>query len=212
MARQPIESGGLNSGVIYIDTERTFKPERLEQIASARGLDHGHVLKGVAVCKVYNSSHLELVVKDLGKYISNFNAKLVIIDGIILHRAEFAGRGTLADKQQRLDSMLHKIIRLAEIFNIAVVITNQVATPDTFFGDPTTAGGNIVSHSSTYRIYLRKSEENRLAKMMGSPYHPYSDTIFIINEKGADDIEEEGVSKKNFSERCSGRRENTHIV
>ncbi|MGB8936344.1 MAG: DNA repair and recombination protein RadA [Candidatus Nitrosopolaris sp.] len=197
MARQPIESGGLDSGVIYIDTEGTFRPERLEQIATARGLDHSHVLKSVAICKVYNSSHLELVVKDLGKYVSDFNAKLVIIDGIIVHRGEFAGRGTLADRQQRLNSMLHRIIRLAEIFNIAVIITNQVATPDTFFGDLTkAAGGNIVAHS-TYRIYLRKSGENRLAKMMGSPYHPYSDTRFTISQKGADDIEEEGTSKKN---------------
>ncbi|MGA8083437.1 MAG: hypothetical protein WB988_16415, partial [Candidatus Nitrosopolaris sp.] len=116
----------------------------------------------------------------------------------IVHRGEFAGRGTLADRQQRLNSMLHRIIRLAEIFNIAVIITNQVvATPDTFFGDPTkAAGGNIVAHS-TYRIYLRKSGENRLAKMMGSPYHPYSDTRFTISQKGADDIEEEGTSKKN---------------
>jgi DNA repair protein RadA len=95
--------------------------------------------------------------------------------------------------------MLHKIIRLAEIFNIAVVITNQVqSVPDTFFGDPTkAAGGNIVPHSSTYRIYLRKSGENRLAKMMDSPYHPYSDTRLTINEKGADDIEEEASSKRN---------------
>ncbi|MDQ6666887.1 MAG: DNA repair and recombination protein RadA, partial [Thermoproteota archaeon] len=101
--------------------------------------------------------------------------------------------------QQRLNGMLHKIIRLAEIFNIAVVITNQVqSSPDTFFGDPTkAAGGNIVAHSSTYRVYLRKSGENRVAKMMDSPYHPYSDTRFTINEKGADDMEEEGVSKKN---------------
>ena len=198
-ARQPTESGGMDSGVIYIDTEGTFRPERVEQIARARGLDHRHVLKSIAVCKVYNSSHLELIIKDLGKYVNDFNAKLVIIDGIIsLHRAEFLGRGTLADRQQRLNGMLHKIIRLAEIFNIAVVITNQVlSSPDTFFGDPTkAAGGNIVAHSSTYRVYLRKSGENRVAKMMDSPYHPYSDTRFTINEKGADDIEEEGISKK----------------
>src|SRR5437773_8138902 len=205
-ARQPIESGGMDSGVIYIDTEGTFRPERVEQIARARGLDHKYVLKSVAVCKVYNSSHLELIVKDLGKYVNDFNAKLIIIDGIIsLHRAEFAGRGTLADRQQRLNGMLHKIIRLAEIFNIAVVITNQVqSSPDTFFGDPTkAAGGNIIAHSSTYRIYLRKSGENRLAKMMDSPYHPYSDTRFTINEKGADDIEEEGTSKKTVGKKGS---------
>jgi DNA repair protein RadA len=206
MARQPVESGGLGSAVIYIDTEGTFRPERLEQIARARGLDHTHILKSVAVCKVYNSSHLELIVKDLGKYVNDFNAKLVIIDGIIsLHRAEFAGRGTLADRQQRLNGMLHKIIRLAEIFNIAVVITNQVqAAPDTFFGDPTkAAGGNVVAHSSTYRIYLRKSGENRLAKMMDSPYHPYSDTRFTISEKGADDIEEDALSKRSIGKKAN---------
>ncbi|MGC2667998.1 MAG: DNA repair and recombination protein RadA [Candidatus Nitrosopolaris sp.] len=193
-ARQPIDSGGMDSGVIYIDTEGTFRPERVEQIARARGLDHRHVLKSVAVCKVYNSSHLELIVKDLGKYVNEFKAKLVIIDGIIsLHRAEFAGRGTLADRQQRLNGMLHKLIRLVEIYNIAVVITNQVqSSPDTFFGDPTkAAGGNVLGHSSTYRIYLRKSGENRVAKMIDSPYHPYSDVRFTVNERGADDMDEE---------------------
>ena len=185
---------GLDSGTIYIDTEGTFRPERIEQIARARGVDASYVLKSVAVCKVYNSSHLELIIKDLGKYINDFKAKLVIIDSIIsLHRAEFAGRGTLADRQQRLNNMLHKILRLAEIYNIAVVLTNQVqSSPDTFFGDPTkAAGGNILGHTSTYRIYLKKSGENRIAKMIDSPYHPYSDVRFTINEKGTDDIEEE---------------------
>src|SRR5437899_409710 len=205
-ARQPIGSGGMDSGVIYIDTEGTFRPERVEQIARARGLDHRHVLKIVVVCKVYNSSHLELIVKDLGKYVNDFNAKLVIIDGIIsLHRAEFAGRGTLADRQQRLNGMLHKIIRLAEIFNIAVVITNQVqSSPDTFFGDPTkAAGGNIIAHSSTYRIYLRKSGENRVAKMMDSPYHPYSDARFTVNERGTGDIEEELKKSSNSGKKST---------
>jgi DNA repair protein RadA len=165
----------------------------------SRGLDPTSVLKSIAVCKVYNSSHLELIIKDLGKYINDFKARLVIIDSIIsLHRAEFAGRGTLADRQQRLNSMLHKIIRLAEIYNISVVITNQVqSSPDTFFGDPTkAAGGNVLGHASTYRIYLRKSGENRTAKMIDSPYHPYSDTKFTVTEKGVDDMEEETSTKR----------------
>jgi len=199
IAPQPKESGGLNGGVIYIDTEGTFRPERLNQIARARELEPSHTLKNVAVCKVYNSSHLELIIKDLGKYVNDFNAKLVIIDSIIsLHRAEFAGRGTLADRQQRLNGLLHKVIRLAEIFNIAVVITNQVqSSPDTFFGDPTkAAGGNVIGHASTYRIYLRKSGENRTAKMIDSPYHPYSDAKFTLNEKGTDDLEDEISSSK----------------
>jgi DNA repair protein RadA len=193
-ARQPIAVGGLDGGVIYIDTEGTFRPERVEQIARARGFDPSQILKSVAVCKIYNSSHLELIIKDLGKYINDFKAKLVVIDSIIsLHRAEFAGRGTLADRQQRLNNMLHKLVRLTEIYNIAIVITSQVqSSPDTFFGDPTkAAGGNVLGHASTYRIYLRKSGENRVAKMIDSPYHPYSETRFTVNEKGTDDIEEQ---------------------
>jgi DNA repair protein RadA len=198
-ASRPVENGGFGSGSIYIDTEGTFRPERVDQIAVSRGLDPTTVLKSIAVCKVYNSSHLELIIKDLGKYINDFKARLVIIDSIIsLHRAEFAGRGTLADRQQRLNSMLHKIIRLAEIYNISVVITNQVqSSPDTFFGDPTkAAGGNVLGHASTYRIYLRKSGENRTAKMIDSPYHPYSDTKFTVTEKGVDDMEEETSTKR----------------
>jgi DNA repair protein RadA len=193
-ARQPIAAGGLDGGVIYIDTEGTFRPERVEQIARARGLDPSQILKSVAVCKIYNSSHLELIIKDLGKYINDFKAKMVIIDSIIsLHRAEYAGRGTLADRQQRLNNMLHKLVRLTEIYNIAIVITNQVqSSPDTFFGDPTkAAGGNVLGHASTYRIYLRKSGENRVAKMIDSPYHPYSETRFTVNERGTDDLEEQ---------------------
>ena len=202
IATQPVEAGGLDGGVIYIDTEGTFRPERLNQIARARALEPSHVLKNVAICKIYNSSHLELIVKDIGKYINDFKAKLVIIDSIIsLHRAEFPGRGTLADRQQRLNSILHKLIRLSEIFNIAIVITNQVqSSPDTFFGDPTkAAGGNVLGHASTYRIYLKKSGENRVARIIDSPYHPYSDARFTLNEKGADDLEDETTSTKKKS-------------
>lgn len=205
-ARQPVESGGLDANTIYIDTEGTFRPERVQEIARSRGYDSTQILKSIAVCKVYNSSHLELIIKNLGKYVDDFKAKLVVIDSVIsLHRAEFAGRGTLADRQQRLNSMLHKIIRLAEIYNIAVVITNQVqSSPDTFFGDPTkAAGGNVLGHASTYRIYLRKSGENRIAKMIDSPYHPYSDVRFTVNERGSDDMEEEMKKKSSSSSKKS---------
>ena len=193
MASRPLSEKGLDGKVIYIDTEGTFRPERIQQIAESRGFVSSEVLKNTTVCKVYNSSHLELIIKDLGKYINEFNAKLIVIDSIIsLHRAEFLGRGTLADRQQRLNSILHKLVRIAEIFNVVVIVTNQVQTsPDTFFGDPTkAAGGNVIGHTSTYRIYLRKSGENRIAKMIDSPYHPYSDTRFTITQKGVDDLED----------------------
>jgi len=198
-AGQPVESGGLNSGVIYIDTEGTFRPERLEQISSSRNIDPVRALQNVAVCKVYNSAHLELIVKNLGKYIDDYKAKLVIVDSIIsLHRAEFSGRGTLADRQQRLNSIMHKLLRISEIYNIAIIVTNQVqSAPDTFFGDPTKpTGGNVIGHASTYRVYLRKSGENRIAKMIDSPYHPYSEVRFTINEKGTDNMDEGKKSKK----------------
>lgn len=198
-AGQPIESGGLNSGVIYIDTEGTFRPERLEQISSSRNIDPVNALQNVTVCKVYNSAHLELIVKNLGKYIDDYKAKLVVVDSIIsLHRAEFSGRGTLADRQQRLNSIMHKLLRISEIYNIAIIVTNQVqSTPDTFFGDPTKpTGGNVIGHASTYRVYLRKSGENRVAKMIDSPYHPYSEVRFTINEKGTDNLDEGKKSKK----------------
>ena len=203
-AQLPVEEGGLGGGVIFIDTEGTFRPERVDQIARARGLDSNEILKKVAVCKAYNSSHLELIVKSLGKYIDDFKAKMVIIDSIIsLHRAEFSGRGTLADRQQRLNGLMHKLVRTAEIYNVAIIVTNQVqSTPDTFFGDPTKpAGGNVIGHASTYRIYLRKAGSDRIAKMIDSPYHPYQDVRFTVNEKGIEDTETETPKKKGSKEK-----------
>lgn len=185
--------------MILIDTEGTFRPERVDQIARARGFDPEEVLRKVAICKVYNSSHLELIVKSMGKYIDDFKARMIIIDSIIsLHRAEFAGRGTLADRQQRLNGIMHKLVRVAEIYNTAIIVTNQVlSTPDTFFGDPTKpAGGNVIGHASTYRVYLRKAGNDRIAKIIDSPYHPYSDVRFTVNEKGVDDTEADTPKRK----------------
>lgn len=188
----PPDQGGLGGGALYIDTESTFRPERLHQITEARDLDPGEVLKNVIFSKVYNSSHLELVIKNLGKYIEKHAIKIIIVDSIIsLHRAEFAGRGTLAERQQRLNSLIHRLLRMAEVYNVAVVVTNQVqAQPDTFFGDPTKpAGGHVIAHACTYRIYLRKAGHDRKAVMIDSPYHPYSEAIFTVNDKGVDDSE-----------------------
>jgi DNA repair protein RadA len=191
-AQLPVKDGGFGGGVIFVDTESTFRPERVYQIAEARGLDPIQALKNTIVCRVYNSSHLELVIKRLGKYIEQYNAKLVIVDSIIsLHRSEFAGRSTLAERQQRLNNIVHHLLRIAEIYNVAVVVTNQVqAQPDVFFGDPTKpAGGHVIGHACTYRVYLKKAGQERIATVIDSPYHPYSETRFIISEKGVEDPE-----------------------
>ncbi len=191
-AQMPSSQKGFAGSVVYIDSEGTFRPERVHQIAQARGLDPEEILKRVIVCKVYNSPHLELVIRNLGKYIEKFDAKLVVVDSIIsLHRAEFLGRGTLAERQQRLNLLVHRLLRISEIYNVAIIVTNQVqAQPDAFFGDPTKpAGGHILAHACTYRIYLRKAGQQRLGIMVDSPYHPYSQTNFAITERGIDDPE-----------------------
>jgi DNA repair protein RadA len=185
--------GSPDNGIIFVDTENTFRAERIHQIAESRGLDAEEIMKKIFVCRIYYSAHLEAVVRSLAKYIEQYKARLVIIDSIIsLHRAEFAGRETLAERQQRLNIILHKLIRLAEIYNVAVVYTNQVrAQPDNLFGGNImiAAGGNIMAHASTYRIFLRKIGHNRIATMLDSPYHAYSQVKFTIGEQGIEDLE-----------------------
>jgi DNA repair protein RadA len=111
------------SNVIFIDTENTFRAERVHQIAEARGFEPEEILKKVYVCKIYSSVHLEQIIKNLGKYLEQYKVKLVIIDSIIaLHRVDFPGRESLAERQQRLNVMLYKLIRLAEIYNVAIVL------------------------------------------------------------------------------------------
>ena len=199
MVQQPKGEGGLGAGAVYIDTEGTFRPERIAEIAEARDMDSDKVLSRITVARAYNSAHQELIVKDLGRVIEPNKVKLVILDSAVAHyRAEFLGRGTLAERQQRLNRFMHQLLRTAEIYNIAVVVTNQVqAAPDSFFGDPTRpTGGHVVAHTSTYRIYLRKAAKNRIARMVDSPYHPERDTVFVLNDRGVDDPAEEISRKK----------------
>ena len=181
-----------SGNIIFIDSENTFRADRVHQIAEQRGLDPLSILEKIFHCKVYSSEHLESIIDDLDKSIEQYNAKMVIIDSIIsLHRAEFSGRGTLAERQQRLGKMLNKLRRYADIYNIAVVITNQVVsyTDGTHpgFDSMKAAGGNIVAHGSTYRIFLRKSGKNRVATMFDSPSQPYQHVKFSISESGIQD-------------------------
>jgi DNA repair protein RadA len=190
-----------DNGIIFVDTENTFRAERIHQIAESRGLDAEEIMKKIFVCRIYYSAHLEALIRSLAKSIEQYKARLVIIDSIIsLHRAEFAGRETLAERQQRLNTILHKLIRLAEIYNVAVVYTNQVqAQPDNLFGGNSmiAAGGNIMAHASTYRIFLRKAGHNRIATMIDSPYHAYSQVKFTIGEQGIEDLEKKAIESSN---------------
>ncbi len=182
------------SYVVYIDTENTFRPERIRQFAEGQGLDADEVLKKIKVARAYNSDHQMLLaekVEDLIKK-QGLKVKLVVVDSLTSHfRAEFVGRGTLAERQQKLNKHMHTLLRIADSNNIAVFVTNQVmAKPDTFFGDPTQSiGGHIVGHSSTFRIYLRKGKKNsRVAKLIDSPYLPEGEAAFMVETEKIRDL------------------------
>lgn len=195
----PKDQGGLEAGAIYVDTEGTFRPERIAEISEARGLDPAKILDNIIVAKAYNSAHQELIIREVGRQIESSKVKLVIVDSAVAHyRAEFLGRGTLAERQQRLNRFMHQILRIAEVYGIAMVVTNQVqSSPDFFFGDPTRAtGGHVVAHTSTYRIYLRKAAKSRIARMVDSPYHPEREVVFVIDNKGVDDPSEDTPKRR----------------
>lgn len=197
--QMPKGQGGLNSGAIYVDTENTFRPERIAEIAENYDLEPEDILSKIIVAKAYNSAHQELIVREVGRLVEKEKIKLLVVDSAVAHyRAEFLGRGTLAERQQRLNRFMHNLLRIAEVHNLAVVVTNQVqAAPDVFFGDPSRpTGGHVVAHTSTYRIYLRKAGKNRIARMMDSPYHPEREAVFILDEKGIDDPPEDIPKRK----------------
>jgi DNA repair protein RadA len=98
----------------------------------------------------------------------------------------------LAERQQLLNQNLHKLLRLAEAYNLAVVVTNQVqATPTQFYGNPNRpAGGHIMAHACTHRVYIRRGKNGtRVAKVIDSPYLPESEASFLITDKGIEDID-----------------------
>ena len=188
----PKEDGGLSGNALYIDTEGTFRPERIIQMAEGHDLDHKKVLKNIVFGRAYNSDHQIMLIKEAGNLIKEKNIKLIIVDSLIGHfRSEYVGRGTLANRQQTINTHLHDLLRLTDIFpDLCVVVTNQVQSkPDVFYGNPTVAaGGNIVAHGSTIRVYLRKGKgEQRVAKMIDAPHLPEGEAVFSITENGITD-------------------------
>ena len=199
MVQKSKEEGGLSGGVLYVDTEGTFRPERIVSIAKANDMDPEKVLENIIVARAYNSAHQTLILEEAGSVIKENNIKLIIVDSAVgLFRAEYLGRGTLSVRQQKLNHFVHLLVRIAEIYNCAALATNQVmASPDVFFGDPTRpVGGNVVAHTSTYRIYFKKSGKKRIARMIDSPHHPEMDVVFALGEAGVIDPEEDGKKKK----------------
>ena len=178
---------------VFIDTENTFRPERIMQFAAGKNLDGKEILKNIRVARAYNSDHQMLLAEKIDDLIKDgLNVKLVVVDSLTAHfRAEFVGRSTLAERQQKINKHMHVLSRLADMRNCAVYVTNQVmAKPDAFFGDPTEAiGGHIVGHNSTFRIYLRRGKKGtRVAKLVDAPNLPDDEAVFMVTEQGLQDV------------------------
>ena len=192
----PLEKGGLDGGALYIDTENTFRIERISQMAEHVGLDPQEAFKRIILAEAYTSDHQIFLLENADRIIKENNIKLIIIDSLTAHfRSEYIGRENLAERQQRLNQHMHKLIRLARAFNAVALVTNQVmSSPDVFFGESVRPiGGHIVAHTSHTRIYLRKAGRGpvRIARLVSSPYLPEGECVFRITENGIEDVEED---------------------
>jgi DNA repair protein RadA len=187
--------GGLNGNALYIDTEATFRPERVQQIAPRFSVKTGEVLKGIVYAEAYTSNHQVVLLENADEVIKENNIKLIIIDSVMSHfRSEYIGREMLANRQQQLNKHLHKLMRLSRAFNMAAVITNQVmASPDAFFSKAVSpVGGHIIGHMSHNRIFLRKGRNNmRIAKLTASPSLPEGEVPMRITERGIESDDDE---------------------
>lgn len=190
-AQLPKDKGGLGGNVLWIDTENTFRPERISQIAKSKKLDPEKTLKNIFVARAFNSEHQVFLIEKAQEIIEKNNIKLIVVDSITSHfRADYVGRGELAPRQQKLNRHLHALQRLSDANNLSVYITNQVmARPDILFGDPTApVGGHVLAHQATYRVYLRRGRDNtRIARLVDSPGLPEGEAVFRISEKGIED-------------------------
>jgi DNA repair protein RadA len=184
----PKEQGGMEKGAYFIDTENTFRPERIVQMSEALDLDPDKILENIHVARAYNSSHQMLLVEKVIEMSKEQPGGLLVVDSLTAHfRAEYVGRGALADRQQKLNKHMHDLLRWSDLNNGAVCVTNQVSSkPDAFFGDPTRPiGGHIVGHTATFRIYLRKSKgPKRIARLIDSPHLPEGEAVFTVSQEG----------------------------
>lgn len=196
----PPEKGGLNGSALYIDSENTFRTERIVSMAKHLGLDPEQVVKNIIYAEAYTSDHQMFLLDNADEVIKMNNIRLIIVDSLTAHfRSEYIGREMLAPRQQRLNKHMHKLIGLARAFNAVAVVTNQVMSkPDVFFGNAVhPIGGHIVGHTSHTRIYLRRASRGpiRIARLVSSPYLPEGEGIFKVTGNGIEDASEEEKTK-----------------
>jgi DNA repair protein RAD51 len=194
-----MEQGGAEGKALYIDTEGTFRPQRLVQIAERFGLSSGDVLDNVAYARAHNTDHqLQLLVSAASMMAENRFALIVVDSATCLYRSEFNGRGELSARQIHLGKFLRGLQKLADEFGVAVVISNQVVAAGLDGGAAAFAGpqikpigGNIMAHATTTRLALKKLKgETRSCKIVASPSLPERDALFAIDTTGIIDAKE----------------------
>ncbi|KAF7319296.1 RecA family ATPase [Mycena chlorophos] len=197
VAQLPPDMGGASGKVAYIDTEGTFRPDRIKAIAERFGVDSTMALENILYARAFNSEHqMELINECSSRFAEDKDFRLLIIDSIMaLFRTDFSGRGELSERQQKLAQMLSKLSKLSEEYNIAILLTNQVQSDPgatmTFVagGALKPIGGHILSHASATRIFLRKGRaEERVAKLVDSPDRPESEATYKLEEGGWGDV------------------------
>ncbi|CEP63282.1 recombinase DMC1 LALA0_S07e06590g [Lachancea lanzarotensis] len=194
-AQLPRELGGGEGKVAYIDTEGTFRPERIKQIAERYELDPEACLENVSYARALNSEHQMELTEQLGAELSSGEYRLLIVDSIMANfRVDYCGRGELNERQQKLNQHLSRLNRIAEEYNVAVFMTNQVQSDPgasaLFAGADgrKPVGGHVLAHASATRILLRKGRgDERVAKLQDSPDMPERECVYTIGEQGITD-------------------------
>lgn len=193
LAQQPLEEGGLGGEVAWIDTEDTFRPDRIMEIAETRGLDPEQMLDGIHVGEAYTSQHQKILIESLSELCFERNIVLIIVDSMMAHlRSEYIGRGMLAARQHLLNDMLQKLAKITQNNRITAIYTNQVMDdPAKMYGNPEkAAGGHIMGHAATTRMHIRRGRrEVRVMSLKKSPYRPDGETPIVIDEYGIRDTE-----------------------
>eukprot|EP01006_Ploeotia_vitrea_P056327 TRINITY_DN68091_c2_g1_i1.p1 TRINITY_DN68091_c2_g1~~TRINITY_DN68091_c2_g1_i1.p1 ORF type:complete len:342 (+),score=0.75 TRINITY_DN68091_c2_g1_i1:93-1118(+) len=194
--QRPLDAGGAEGRVIYVDTEGTFKAQKLVAIAERFGMNPEEVLDNVICARAHNSEQqLELLADAAALMSDNRYALMVVDSATALFRSDYTGRAELSERQIQLGQFLRQLTRLAEEFGIAVVITNQVvANPDgmSFAKDATKPiGGNIIAHASQTRLKFKKGRgENRICQVYDSPILPESECTFALGPGGVEDAKD----------------------
>ncbi len=187
--------GGLDGAAFYIDTEDTFKPERLEEIARGIGLEDDRALDRVFGFRAINSDHQFEGLRLAQEYVRERGVKVLIVDSLTAHfRNEYQGRENLVSRQQRLNAFIHQLQRLATLHDLIVLVTNQILdVPEVIPGvkPMRPVGGNVVAHGSTFRLWLERSKGRTRVNIIDSPKHPKWSTYVALSEGGVVDVDEE---------------------